>query len=166
MLRELVAAAILLSIAWLYYRAASGIQQSALADEVGPGGVPIAYAVALGALALTLALRALFTHWVLRAPSAGLDAEQRLDRRMLTRALGMLGIGVAYLALVPVLGYAVTAGLVILTVAVYQGERPDARLLAIGVGGALFFWAFFVVLLGIDMPAGFWPLLWGGDWTR
>jgi putative tricarboxylic transport membrane protein len=166
MLRELLAATILFAIAVGYYRAASSILASDLADEVGPGGVPLVYAIALAALAALLALRAVLTHFLLRAADMAASLDGRFERRVLTRAAGMLAIGAAYIGLVGVLGYVVMVGAVILAVALYQGERPGWRLGAVALGGALFFWAFFVWLLGIDMPAGFWPLLWGGQWMR
>jgi hypothetical protein len=56
MLKDLVTAAILLLVAIGYYSAALDINQSALADELGAAGLPILYAILLGALALSIGL--------------------------------------------------------------------------------------------------------------
>ena len=42
MKRDLICAAVLLTIAAVYFALANGIARSALADEVGPAGLPLA----------------------------------------------------------------------------------------------------------------------------
>jgi putative tricarboxylic transport membrane protein len=165
MLRELLTALLLLSIAAAYYVAASAMDASALADEVGPAGLPIAYAFVLGGIAILLAARTLFARYVVGSLGPATPGAARADGRILLRAAGMLAIGVLYLLCVNLLGYPVTLAAVIFMVAIYQGERTDLRTVLIAAGGACVFWTFFVGLLGIDMPSGFWPRLWGGEWT-
>ena len=73
----------------------------------------------------------------------------------------MLAIGVAYLAVVAVAGYLLTLVAIIALVALYQGERMGWRLAGIAAGGGVLFFVFFDRLLGVDMPAGLWPMLLG-----
>ena len=137
---------LLLALAAGYYAAADAIPPSTLADAVGPGGLPKAYAVVLGALALGLVARGR------RADAGGPEASARL----LLRVGGLLALGVAYLLVVPWVGYPIAiAGLLIGTTC-YQGGRLDGRVVAVGIGGAAFFWLLFVQVLGIDHPVGAW----------
>ena len=155
MTRDLTCSAVLLIISASYYSLASGIGRSALADEVGPAGLPILYATLLATLALALAAKAVLRPLLLRAaddtaaksaPSLGL---------ILRRAGGVFAIGIGYLLIVPMAGYFVTLILVIAAMALFYGERASARLAATAVAGAAVFWVLFVWLLGIPMP-GMW----------
>jgi hypothetical protein len=166
MMRELIAAAILASIAAGYYALAVSIESSALADEIGPTGLPIVYAIALGTLAIALAGHALVVGFLRGAAHSAPAGNAGADRQTLVRATGMLAIGAVYLACVSWLGYIVSLAAVILAVALYQGEPFGRRIVATAAGGALSFWVFFVLLLGVEMPTGFWPIIWGGEWIR
>ena len=84
------------------------------------------------------------------------------EGRKLLRAAVMLGIGIAYVAAVRFSGYLISLAAVIALVALYQGERVGWRLARIALGGGVAFWIFSDRVLGIDMPPGFWPALWGG----
>ena len=152
MARDLSCAAILLIIAAGYYSVASHIGRSALADEVGPAGLPVVYAVVLAIVALVLAGKAVLLRAVDSAAAAGGPALGF----GLRRAGGVFAIGVGYVLIVPLAGYFLTLVLVIAAMALYQGERASARLATIAVAGAALFWLLFVRLLGIPMPA-----LWG-----
>ena len=70
------------------------------------------------------------------------------------RALGLLGIGALYILVVQILGYFPTIALLIGAVALYEGMRPSWRLVAVALGGAVFFWLLFVMVLGIRQPTG------------
>ena len=152
MARDLSCAAILLIIAASYYSVASHIGRSALADEVGPAGLPVVYALVLAIVALVLAGKAVLLRAVDSATGAGGPALSF----GLRRAGGVFAIGVGYVLIVPMAGYFLTLVVVIATMALYQGERASARLATIAVAGAALFWLLFVWLLGIPMPA-----LWG-----
>jgi hypothetical protein len=69
-------------------------------------------------------------------------------------AAGLLAIGIAYLLVVEALGYLVSIALLLIGVALYQGAAAGWRLPLIGIGGALFLWALFVLVLGVSMPRG------------
>ncbi len=162
MLKDLIGALVLLLIAFGYYLLASDINQSALSDEVGAAGLPVVYAALLALIALALAARALIaSRFMARGPQASLD-DFSADRQKLLRAGGMLTIGIVYIATVTFIGYLVALAAVIALIAIYQGEHAGRRLAAISIGGGITFWIFFDRLLGIEMPSGFWPALWGG----
>jgi len=152
--RDLTCSAVLLIISASYYSLASGIGRSALADEVGPAGLPVFYAALLATLALALAAKALVRPFLLRAAD---DAAAKAGPSLgfiLRRAAGVFAIGVGYLLIVPLAGYFVTLIVVIAAMALFYGERASARLAAIAFAGAAVFWVLFVWLLGIPMPGG------------
>jgi putative tricarboxylic transport membrane protein len=71
----------------------------------------------------------------------------------------MLAIGVAYLVLLPIIGYAVSLALLIIATAWYQEGSRRSWLFPTAIIGAGLFWLIFVQLLKIDQPAGLWPSL-------
>ena len=154
MARDLTCAAVLLFVAGSYYALASNIGRSALADEVGPAGLPVVYALVLATIALVLAGQAVLRTLLLRAVDDSAAAGQ--PTLVLRRAGGVFAIGIGYVLGVPLVGYFLALVLVIAAMALYQGERASARLATIAVAGAALFWLLFVRLLGIPMPA-----LWG-----
>ena len=156
---DLIAAAVLLIVAAGYFVASGEINRSALADEVGAAGVPVVYAATLAGLAVALTIKALIAAKFGGGTSR--DGDSAGVRRRLVRAAGMLAIGVAYLAVVAVAGYLLTLVAIIALVALYQGERMGWRLAGIAAGGGVLFFVFFDRLLGVDMPAGLWPMLLG-----
>ena len=159
MLKDLLAALILLLIAAGYYVVAGDINQSALADEIGAAGVPVVYATLLAAIALALAAKAMIQWRFTRAASGHQINDLQGEGRKLSGAAGLLAIGLAYVAAVTFVGYLISIVAVIACVALYQGERPGWRLARIAIGGGLGFWIFFDRLLGVDMPPGFWTAL-------
>ncbi len=159
--RDLICALLLLLAAVGYYLASLGISRSALADEVGATGLPNVYAAALAALAIALVIKSFLSRRFAHGAGRASENDIRGVGVKLLRASGMLAIGVGYVAVVNFTGYALTLVAVIALVAVYQGERMGWRLAGIAVGGGVLFFCFFNLVLGIDMPAGFWPALAG-----
>lgn len=149
MSRDLACSAVLLTIAAGYYTVASGIGRSALADEVGPAGLPIVYSLLLAILALLIGLQA-----IIRAGLRRHEAKAPSERTSFNpgRTVAIAGIGIAYVVTVGLLGYAVTLALTIAVTALLLGVRPSLRLAAIAVGGAAIFWLLFVTVLGVPMP--------------
>ncbi len=156
MARQLTCSAILLLIAAGYYSVASQITRSALADEVGPAGLPVVYALVLATVALALAAKAVFRPLLLRTVDVTAAAGEPTLGFLLRRAGGVFAIGVGYVLIAPLAGYFLTLVGVIVAMALYQGERASTRLATIAVAGAALFWLLFVQLLGIPMPS-----LWG-----
>ena len=156
--RDLAGAILLLLVAAGYYALAGGINPSALDDGVGAAGIPVIYAALVAALGLALAAKAAAARRFGRAAPrlAGVES-----RRLLGAAV-MLGIGVAYVAVVAFVGYPLALAGVLAGAALYLGERPGWRLARIAAAGSAAFWLFFDGFLRLDMPPGFWPALWGG----
>lgn len=152
MKRDFVCAAVLLAIAAIYFALASGIGRSALADEVGPAGLPLAYAVLLAALAIALALKTSVRYALSRRSEVPAPAQGPSAGFVVARAAGTLAIGAAYVIVVNVLGYWLSLVLLLPAMARYQGEGIGRRMLLIAVAGATVFWLLFVWLLGIPMP--------------
>lgn len=153
--RDLACSAILLIIAASYYFAASRIGLTALADEVGPAGLPRIYGVALALIALAIG----FASWIRHRQST--DTAPVTDgpptTRRLLRGAGAVGIGIVCLAVVAYLGYLVGMALTIAAMAVYQGERPSLRVAGISAAGAIILFVLFDVVLGVTLPT-----LWRG----
>ena len=147
MRKDLVASAILLCIAALYYWASTFISASSLEDEVGPRGLPNVLAVLLAMVAIVIGVRALIA-----APAAG-ETEKDAEAPW-PRALGMLGIGALYIPVASLLGYWLALVLLLLAVILYEGMKPSWRMLAVAAGGATFFFLLFDVLLGVRVPQG------------
>jgi hypothetical protein len=145
-----------------YYMMADAIPTSLLADGVGPGGLPKAYAVVLGILSLVLIARSLMRRAAARSNGhirgeSDDDNRVHVPREQLIRVAGMLAIGAIYVVLVQWLGYILTLAVLIAATAYYQGATLTRQLGVVALGGALFFWLLFDVLLRIPQPAGFWP---------
>ena len=139
-----------LALAAAYYAAATRIPETTLADAVGPAGLPKSYAVLLAGLSGILMVRSL--------SQGARDSRQITQHYPWLRAARLLLIGVAYLIIVPWLGYvASVAGLIM--AATFEGGLVSRRVIVTAVLGAVSFWLLFVVLLGIPQPPGMWPAL-------
>ncbi|HVY99941.1 MAG TPA: tripartite tricarboxylate transporter TctB family protein [Dongiaceae bacterium] len=161
MSRDFIAGCVLLVFSAIYYLAAAAIPASQLSDTVGPGGMPKSYGIALGVLSILLIGQSLLARrraMTARATAASTE-ESRQDRYRALRAFGMLAIGVAYLVLLPLIGYVISLALLILAAAWYQEGARRRWLVPTAIVGAGVFWLVFVQILQIDQPAGFWPSL-------
>lgn len=152
MARDLTCAVVLFAVAAVYYVLASDIGRSALSDEVGPAGLPLVYATILGCLAILLALKTGLRYLITQREQASTESTKPRAAYVLTRAVGTLAIGAGYVLLVNILGYWLSLALLLPTMAAYQGERFNRRLVLISIAGATVFWLLFVWLLGIPMP--------------
>jgi putative tricarboxylic transport membrane protein len=151
----------LIGIAGLYWLGADQIRVSRLEGIVGAQAVPKGLAVCLAILSGLLITQDL---WRARRTTGavGLEAGEISGSHAHLRALGMLLIGVGYLALVGTIGYVPTVALLVMATALYLGQSLSARLVVLAVGLALFYDLIFVRLLGIPLPPGIWPGLWRG----
>ncbi len=151
--RHFVAGFLGLLLAMGYYAMAANIQNSQLADEVGPGGLPKIYGILLACFSILLMVRA-------RTSSAKAGGKIRAASEEFfaaKRGLGILVIGIGYILLVPFLGYPLSIAAVIATASLYNGGHISLRLAAIAALGAFGLWFVFVFLLHIGQPAGIWP---------
>jgi putative tricarboxylic transport membrane protein len=137
-----------------YYIYAAQIRSSALDDSVGPAGLPKVYGMIMIGLGLVIAAGAILK--VLRTRSVGLPVKSEWTGQgtKILLASGLLLIGIVYLLLVPLIGYALGIALLIFATAFYQGAPRSWRLIAIPVGGAIVLWCIFVLLLDVSMPSG------------
>jgi putative tricarboxylic transport membrane protein len=146
-------ATIVIGAVYLYF--AYQLRVSALDDSMGPGGLPRIYGWLLVGLGSILVIQALVAR-SLAAPAGAEPVKGEWDGqgRKIAYAAGLLVIAMGYIFIVESVGYLVSVGLLIVTTALYLGAGFSGRLLAIGIGGAVFLYAMFVSLLGVRMPAG------------
>ena len=172
--RDLAFGIAALTLSVVYYRMTVAIPETQLADAIGPQGLPTIYAALLATLSLILIVRSVRIGKLepkaavlsaadkmteLKAESPG-ASEPAVRRRVWWRVVGMLGIGVGYIVVVPWLGYVPSLAGLIVAATYCQGGAVNRRGAAVAVSGAVFFWLLFVVLLRIPQPQGFWPSLW------
>lgn len=157
MLNRTLASGVIAIVFGLAYLAVTmEIRVSALADGFGPRGMPLVYGWLMTGLGAILVLQSLAQ--TMRMTPQDRAAFQHKEWRgmgqQIIRAAGLLAIAVAYVVIVPVLGYALSLVLVIAAVALYMGATPSMRLVLISVGGAVLMWIIFVGLLDVRMPKG------------
>ena len=140
MRRDLACAALGLALAGAYWAGAAALPESLLADAVGAEGVPKALAALLALLSVVIGIRG-----ALR-PSAVYDSKNHL------RALGIAGLGFLYIAIAPLIGYAIAIALLSGAAALYYGARRPAGVALFGLGAAALLWLVFGALLGIPLP--------------
>jgi putative tricarboxylic transport membrane protein len=152
--RDLLFGIATLVVAVVYYGLAVTIPQSDLADPVGPQGLPRVYALLLATFSLILIARSLR-----RAPSESSNTESRIPNpgAGIPRVIGMLLIGIAYIIVLPWLGYLVSVAALITATIYFQGGVINRRSIVVAFSGAVCLWLLFIWLLGIQYPAGLWP---------
>lgn len=126
-----------------YWALAADLPISLLSDAVGPGGVPVAIAMLMAAAGVVLILRSL-----VGAPREAPPSPAH------GRAAGLLALLVAYVVVVPFIGYPLALGLLAGAIALYAGARPRLGLAAFAIGIGALFWFGFVRVMGIPFPAG------------
>lgn len=150
---------IMLIVATVYWMEADKIRISPLDGPVGASGLPKSLAYALGALAVILILRSVAGAYLARKaelPTKPPKAEEPLAERLAPhiRAIGMIGIGIVYLLLIPYFGYLVMITALILAVSLYIGAPLGLRTLLVSVLGGIGFRLLFVEFLDIPLPEG------------
>ena len=151
--RDFVAGFLGLLLAMGYYAMAAKIQSSQLADDVGPGGLPKIYGIAMASFSILLMVRA-------RLGVVQAEGKQRPVAKEIfsaKRSMGILVIGIGYILAVPYLGYPLSIAVVIAVASLYNGGQISLRLAGIAALGAFGLWFVFVFLLHIGQPAGIWP---------
>jgi len=132
----------LMGFAAAYYAGALAIPDSLLSDEVGAAGLPKVLGLTLGACGALLAVR-----------SQGF-APMRVRLDMSPQALGLVGVLIAYILVLPAVGYPLAMAALIAVVALLAGARLTPWLAVTAAAAGLGFWLIFVTLFGIAMPAG------------
>ena len=158
--RDLVLGSAAFALAVGYYLMAAAIPASLLADAVGPQGLPKTYAVLLAGLSLILIIRSVRLKPDPTISRSVPKVRLKPDRgSTLWRVAGLLAIGVAYVVVVPWLGYMLSLAALIMATTYYQGGALNRQVVVVAMSGAIVFWLLFVMLLGIPQPAGWWPSL-------
>ncbi len=146
-----------LVLAVLYWLGAGTIRVSLLNGGVGADALPRILAATLAFLALVLVLQSV---WRARAAAPTEDEGKPIDLRRHARAGGLLLIGIGYVVLIETVGYLPSIAYLLAAVVLFVGGAPRRTIVLFAVLGAIFFWVFFVEVLGIRQPKGFWPVLW------
>jgi len=160
----LAASLFLFILGIVFWFMADQLPRSPLAGPVGADGLPKLLGIGLAVLSIALGIQ---TYLEMRKTqqtnaSAAVTGKEREDGETShLKAFGLLGIGVLYIVLLPVLGYAVTAAATFAAVATYAGLKPSFRTVAFAVGAAAVYYVLFVRILQIPLPSGFWPALFG-----
>jgi putative tricarboxylic transport membrane protein len=153
MKRDLVFGVVTLAIASVYYALTTTIPRTELADPIGPQGLPRMYAFVLAVLSILLIVRSL------RSPENREPTITEPANHRSFRVAGMLLIGIAYILVLPYLGYLVSVAMLIAVTTYLQGGVLTGRTVLVALSGAVLFWAVFIWLLRIQYPAGLWPSL-------
>jgi hypothetical protein len=154
--RDLVFGSATLVLAAVYYALTITIPHSDLTDPIGPQGLPKTYAVVLAVLSIFLIARSITRPANLEPGTSNPDSRIPTPGHM-PRVIGMLLIGVAYILVLPWLGYLLSVAGLIAVTTYFQGGSINARSVLVAISGALCFWLLFIWLLRIQYPAGLWP---------
>ncbi len=148
--KDFLGGLVLLAVTGFYWWAIGSIAHSSLSDEVGADGLPTLLAIGAFGVGALLVVRGGIA--MLRSTGRPIGEEETVASP--PRAIGFLLFGVAYIVLLPVVGYLVAIALLLAGIALYEGAARDWKVPAVALGGALFFWAVFVKLLGVQQPPG------------
>jgi putative tricarboxylic transport membrane protein len=166
MQRNLITGIAALVIGAGYLAMALQLRASALADAVGPAGLPKVLGFLMLGLGLILCIQAALAGRerpsrvaVAAAPHGRAEVDPADDAEGmglagLGRAGGLLAIAAAYLLVVRVVGYPVAVAALLIAAAIHGGVKPTWRLVLIAIAGAAAYWVLFVVILGIPLPGG------------
>jgi putative tricarboxylic transport membrane protein len=141
------------------------LRASALADAVGPAGLPKVLGFVMVTLGLIQCLQAVLAGRMpspnvpVTATTNGADEIEPVDEGSvgwagLARAGGLLAIAVGYLLVIKVIGYPLAVATLLIAVSIYGGAKVTWRVFAIGIAGAVVYWVLFVEILGIPLPTG------------
>ncbi len=135
--------------------AARAIEDSLLADAVGAGGVPQGVGVAMGLAALALFVKS-YLGGALPAPldDAGDTGDGAPWREVALRTAALVVILLAYGAVLPIVGYALSVSLLVLAAGRLAGAALKLPLLLCAALTGPLLWALFDGLLQVRMPIG------------
>jgi putative tricarboxylic transport membrane protein len=142
-----------MAVSSMYIYQASLIEDSLLADAVGVAGVP----TAIGYLLLAASLFLFLKSWLKTKQKAKVSEEETepgASEHPHLKALGLLLILAAFVAIVPVLGFVVSIGLFVAAVAYYAGARDAKTLLWCALITGPMLWLSFDFALEIHLPTG------------
>jgi putative tricarboxylic transport membrane protein len=151
--KDCIAGLLLLALAGAYYKATLNIPSSSLSDEVGADGLPKLLAISLAIIAITLVIKGFFAKRAeTRATKVPEPSEEDNDHAGILRALGFVVIGIGYMFVAPLVGFALGIAALIIAVAIYEKEPLSLKLVAVALTAGASFWLLFVRLLGAEQP--------------
>lgn len=145
--RDVLLGLVVAVFAATYIAAARSIEDSLLADAVGAGGVPQAAGIVLLIAALALIVKSLLAH-------ASSEPGATTQARQLLLGAALVAVLVAYVLVLPLLGYVVAVSLLVGAVALLAGARDRLALALCTALSGLALWAMFEWALKIRMPIG------------
>ena len=116
-------------------------------DPAGPGAIPKILSAGLVVLGLILAIGGFLTK---KKPE-----EKLVTRQELVLTLIMTGICVAYIILLPIIGYVIATPLLIAAILFTVGSRKWTTLVFVSLGASLVLFVLFYSLLRVNLPLGF-----------
>jgi putative tricarboxylic transport membrane protein len=149
--KDSIAGILLLGLAAGYYWLTLKIPSSSLSDEVGADGLPLLLVGALGIIATILVIKGVFAGAAVATVPEPDDADH--ESAGLLRALGFVAIGVGYMVIAPLIGFALGIAALIIAVALYEREPPSLKLMLVALTAGGGFWLVFVRFLGAEQPA-------------
>jgi putative tricarboxylic transport membrane protein len=144
-------------LAACYIANAQSIEDSLLADAVGASGVPTGVGVVLLIASLFLFVKSFKS----KASMLNETEEEPIEggsQHPHAMALGLLLILVAYVFLLPILGYVLSIGLLVGAAAWFAGARAYTSLALCAVLAGPLLWFVFDWTLEIRLPVGLWPM--------
>lgn len=141
-----------LFLASVYVGYARSIEDSMLSDSVGASGVPVAVGTILLIASLLLFLKSWLPASSPAAPEKPATGASQEPSHPHLKAAGLLAILIAYLVLLPVLGYSIAVGLLVAAAAWFSGARHWRPLLVCMVLSGPILWLMFDWALQIRMP--------------
>ena len=144
-----------IAVSSMYVYQASLIEDSLLADAVGVAGVP----TAIGYLMLAASMCLFLKSWLKTKQKPEVSEEETEpggSEHPHWKALGLLALLAAFVAIVPVLGFVVSIGLFVAAVAYYAGARDVKTLMWCALLTGPMLWLSFDYALEIHLPTGMW----------
>lgn len=144
-----------IAVSSMYVYQASLIEDSLLADAVGVAGVP----TAIGYLMLAASMCLFLKSWLKTKQKAEVSEEETEpggSEHPHWKAVGLLALLAAFVAIVPVLGFVVSIGLFVAAVAYYAGARDAKTLMWCALLTGPMLWLSFDYALEIHLPTGMW----------
>ena len=144
-----------IAVSSMYVYQASLIEDSLLADAVGVAGVP----TAIGYLMLAASMCLFLKSWWKTKQKAEVSEEETEpggSEHPHWKALGLLALLAAFVAIVPVLGFVVSIGLFVAAVAYFAGARDAKTLMWCALLTGPMLWLSFDYALEIHLPTGMW----------
>ncbi len=117
-------------------------------DPAGPGGIPKILAAGIAIIGVLLIVGS----FLLKKEGKG---KPFFTRSELLVTVALTAISVAYILLLPVLGYLIVTPLLIASILVTLGRRKPLPIVLISVIGTLVLFLLFYSLLRVNLPLGF-----------